>query len=248
MSMGAQAGPQQRDLAAYAVRQARGQRDMDRVFALRCERFGVGQDAYDGDCTQIMIEENGHLAAAFRLRAFADGAAMTASYAAQFYDLADFVAMKQPALELGRFCLARQVQAEVDVLRLAFAAMAARVDALGAGLLFGCASFAGVDASAHSAALGGLRAHIGQHWRIGKRARHSLDLMQFPIGTDRAAMLRGLPPLLRSYLAIGGWVGDHAVQDFDLGTIHVFTALEVAHISPPRARALRALAREMDLT
>ena len=51
-----------------------------------------------------------------------------------------------------------------------------------------------------------------------------------------------MPPLLRTYLAMGGWVGRHAVLDRGLGTIHVLTAVETARIPPARARALRALA------
>ena len=51
-----------------------------------------------------------------------------------------------------------------------------------------------------------------------------------------------MPPLLRSYLALGGWVGDHAVLDRDLGTMHVFTGVEVRRIPAARARALRRLA------
>jgi putative hemolysin len=54
--------------------------------------------------------------------------------------------------------------------------------------------------------------------------------------------MRAMPPLLRSYLAMGGWVSDHAVVDRDLGTLHVFTALEIAALPPARARRLRALA------
>ena len=50
------------------------------------------------------------------------------------------------------------------------------------------------------------------------------------------------PPLLRSYLAMGGWVSDHAVIDRQMGTLHVFTGLEIAGIPPNRARLLRALA------
>lgn len=53
-----------------------------------------------------------------------------------------------------------------------------------------------------------------------------------------------IPPLLRSYLAMGGWVSDHAVIDRDLETLHVFTALEISAIPPGRARLLRALAAD----
>ena len=59
---------------------------------------------------------------------------------------------------------------------------------------------------------------------------------------DRRAALVGLPPLLRSYLGLGGWVGDHAVIDKVMNTVHVFTALSVDAVPAARARALRALA------
>ena len=51
----------------------------------------------------------------------------------------------------------------------------------------------------------------------------------------------GVPPLLRSYLAMGGWVSDHLVVDRDLGTLHVFAGLEVRAVPVARALALRRL-------
>ena len=54
--------------------------------------------------------------------------------------------------------------------------------------------------------------------------------------------MKRMPPLLRSYLAMGGWVSDHAVVDRDMNTLHVFTGLEVRAIPPARARALRLVA------
>ncbi|WP_145962806.1 hypothetical protein [Mangrovicoccus ximenensis] len=40
---------------------------------------------------------------------------------------------------------------------------------------------------------------------------------------------------------LGGRVGSHAVADRDLGTLHVFTGLEIAAIPPQRAARLRQL-------
>ena len=51
-----------------------------------------------------------------------------------------------------------------------------------------------------------------------------------------------MPPLLRSYLAMGGWVSDHAVVDPVLRTMHVFTGVEIGTIPPARQRLLRATA------
>ena len=70
-------------------------------------------------------------------------------------------------------------------------------------------------------------------FRFAARLRRKPDL--------RAAMKK-MPPLLRTYLMMGGWVSDHAVIDRDLGTLHVFTGLEIASVPAGRARLLRRLA------
>ena len=59
---------------------------------------------------------------------------------------------------------------------------------------------------------------------------------------DVTKALKAMPPLLRSYLLMGGWVSDHAVRDRDLGTLHVFTGLEVGRVPVRRKRVLRGLA------
>ncbi len=51
-----------------------------------------------------------------------------------------------------------------------------------------------------------------------------------------------MPPLLRTYLLMGGWVSDHAVVDSHMNTLHVFTGLEINAIPPARKRLLRATA------
>jgi putative hemolysin len=50
-----------------------------------------------------------------------------------------------------------------------------------------------------------------------------------------------MPPLLRTYLTMGGWVSDHAVIDRQLNTLHVFTGVEIAAIPPVRKRLMRAV-------
>lgn len=76
--------------------------------------------------------------------------------------------------------------------------------------------------------------------------RKAPEIVDFPVlvgpVTDRRAGLAGLPPLLRTYLGMGGWVSDHAVVDRDLDTLHVFTCVEVDKVPPARAASLRAVA------
>ena len=51
-------------------------------------------------------------------------------------------------------------------------------------------------------------------------------------------MLR-LPPLLKTYLMMGGWVIDHVVVDHYMGTLHVFTGVEIGKIPAARNGALK---------
>ena len=56
---------------------------------------------------------------------------------------------------------------------------------------------------------------------------------------DPRRAMAAMPPLLRTYLMMGGWVSDHAVVDAQMDTLHVFTGLEIRAIPPGRAKLLR---------
>jgi L-ornithine Nalpha-acyltransferase len=146
---------------------------------------------------------------------------------------------------VGRFALHPKAQ-DPDILRLCWAALTRIVDACDIGLLFGCSSFAGTAPEPH---LDALRWLAGHHmppplWAPQRRGALAIELaaIQGAMPSQHLAM-RAMPPLLRTYLGMGGWVSDHAVVDPDLNTLHVFTAVEIARIPPARARALREIAR-----
>ena len=178
----------------------------------------------------------------YRLLPLTDAAQIAQSYAAQFYDLTRLADFAGPMLELGRFCLTPDHR-DPDILRLAWGVLTRLVDEQGVALLFGCSSFDGADPAAHRAGLALLRDHLApDQWRPEPRPAAYPYASLITATPDLRAGLLALPPLLRTYLAMGGWVSDHAVQDHDLDTLHVFTAVEIARIPPARARALRAIA------
>lgn len=235
----------------YAARFAESREDRDRALALRARCFRGGApdaDGFDAVCRQVLVEEaeGGRLAGTFRLLPLAGGGEIGRSYAAQHYDLGALAGFAAPMAEIGRFCL-RPGLHDPDVLRVAWGAMTRFVDATGTQMLFGCSSFPGTEAARYGDAFALLRErHLAPgRWRPRVKAA---DVVRFGRGgaaprapDPRRAMTR-MPPLLRTYLAMGGWVSDHAVVDRDLGTLHVFTGLEIAAIPPGRARALRAVA------
>lgn len=202
---------------------------------------GLDQDRFDTQCDHVLIEgTDGRLVGCYRVQFFATPQDLRKSYSAQFYNLDGLSGVAGGFLELGRFCVAPDMT-DPDVLRIAWGMLARLVDQFGATMLFGCSSFAGTNPDVYREAFGLLgRTHAVAH--IGVQAPETVT---FATDTDDTAhhgvALGQIPPLLRTYLSMGGWVGDHAVIDREMNTLHVFTGLEIAAIPAARARALRAV-------
>ena len=236
----------------YRTRFAETRADIEAAQRLRWRAFrggqgeGVDADDHDALCRHVLVEEeaSGRLVATFRLMHFQSGAGIGASYSAQYYDLDALRAFERPMVEMGRFCIEPGLT-DPDILRAAWGAVTRFVDAEGIELLFGCSSFQGTDTRTYADAFAMLKErHLApKRWLPRIKApnvfRFAQRLRRSP---DRKTALQTMPPLLRSYLTMGGWVSDHAVVDRDLNTLHVFTGLEIRLIPPARARALRAVA------
>lgn len=230
----------------YVVRRAEGPVDVAAMQALRATCFGVRDDwdDFDARSSHILIEDraSGALVCCYRLLAL-QGSDLPHSYAAQFYDLSALQSYPGLMTELGRFCVSG-AHSQPDVLRLAWAAMTEFVDTKGVQLLFGCSSFAGVEAAHYLDAFAMLRARHLAPTRWSPRIKAP---EVFPFGAklrctpDAKKAMLNMPPLLRTYLLMGGWVSDHAVVDHHMNTLHVFTALEISAIPASRKRLLRAL-------
>ncbi|MEM7720116.1 MAG: GNAT family N-acyltransferase [Pseudomonadota bacterium] len=242
--------------SCYRARQAETSSDIEAAQRLRYKAFiaetgatprphGRDADAYDAICQHILIEDvGGTLVATFRLLPLTSGEDIARSYSAQYYELDALKAYDKPMVEMGRFCVAPGIT-DPDILRVAWGAVTSFVDREGVGLLFGCSSFHGTDTQAYADAFAMLKErHLApRRWLPRIKApnvfRFTHRLRRAP---DRKRALKTMPPLLRSYLTMGGWVSDHAVVDTDMNTLHVFTGLEIRAIPPARARALRAVA------
>ena len=208
---------------------------------------GLDRDAFDAACRHVLVEDvrTGTLVCCFRLLPLSGGTEIGKSYSAQYYELSALHDFAGPMVEMGRFCV-HPAWRDPDILRVAWGAMSAHVDAAGVELLFGCSSFNGTEAAAYMDAFALLKDHhlAPKRWLPRVKAPHVFRFAKLLRRTKpdarRAAL--AMPPLLRTYLAMGGWVSDHAVVDRDLNTLHVFTGLEIRAIPPARARLLRAAA------
>lgn len=166
------------------------------------------------------------------------------SYTGGFYDLRPFAERGDTVLELGRVCVDPNVQ-NADVLRRAWGALAQLVRVADVDVIIGCSSFEGTEIARHTDVLCHL---FAKHGRQGHGTPVLLDGQAGEIAGGKAVALASLtptgqvlrptdvPPLLRTYLLMGGWIGDHAVIDPHMKTTHVFTALRVADVPEARKR------------
>ena len=235
----------------YVARLAAGDKDVATAQAFRARLFrGEGEmsdrDDLDERCDHMLVEHQhtGALVCCFRMMAFATGGGIDRCYSAQHYDLESLRAYPDPMVEMGRFCV-ESSHRDPDILRIAWRAMTAYVDEKDARMLFGCSSFQGTEAEAYMDAFALLAArHIAPSRWLPKVKASTVFPFAKQIGRNKPDVKRAIarmPPLLRTYLAMGGWVSDHAVIDSDLDTLHVFTGVEINRIPSARARLLRAI-------
>ena len=233
----------------YRARLAENATDVSGALALRTLAFGTAEldrDRFDDICVHVLIEDirTGTLVCCFRMLVLHGGADIPKTYSAQFYELSALGSYEGRMVEMGRFCI-HPDWSDPDILRVAWGAMTGFVDTNQIEMLFGCSSFAGTETEDYLDAFAMLKhRHLApKRWLPKVKApnvfRFAASLRRKP--DAKKAMLR-MPPLLKTYLMMGGWVSDHAVVDNHMNTLHVFTGVEIGAIPPARKRLLRAVA------
>jgi putative hemolysin len=154
-------------------------------------------------------------------------------YSAGEFEAAALIARhpSQRFLELGRSCVAADYRGKRTIETLwrgvwAYA-LQHRID-----VMFGCASFAGTDVAAHSAALAALRQNCAAEpeWSVEPTPAAVRAPPPPAVSSDPRAALRDLPPLVKGYLRLGARFSQEAVIDEAFGAIDVFVVLRVADI------------------
>lgn len=144
-------------------------------------------------------------------------------YSAGEYDIAPLLAYPGRILELGRSCVHEAYRTR-GTLQLLWRGIAAYVFQRRIDLMFGCASLPGTDLDALAPALTYLHHNHLAPPALRPRAlphRHvAMDRLD-PDGVDLRAALAELPPLVKGYLRLGGFVGEGAVLDPQFNTTDV---------------------------
>jgi L-ornithine Nalpha-acyltransferase len=144
-------------------------------------------------------------------------------YSADEYDISTLEALPGRLLELGRSCTHADYRNR-SVMQLLWRGIAAYVFHHGIDLMFGCASLRGTDPQALAPELSYLyqchlappalrpRALPERYVAMDRLPREALNLRHIQMS---------LPPLIKGYLRLGGFVGDGAVIDQQFNTTDI---------------------------
>jgi putative hemolysin len=144
-------------------------------------------------------------------------------YSADEYDITLIERFPGRVLELGRSCVDSAYRGRA-AMQLLWRGIAAYVFTHNIDLMFGCASLPGTDVDALAAELTYLYANHLAPPDIRLRAlphRYVEMCRMDPAEIDARQVLVGLPPLIKGYLRLGGFVGDGAVVDQQFNTTDV---------------------------
>jgi putative hemolysin len=186
-------------------------------------------DAFDPFCEHLLVidETAGHGAGAvvgtYRVMRRAAAAAKGGFYTESEYDIRTLLDLPGEILELGRSCVDIAYRTRLTM-NLLWQTIAAYVFHYDIGVMFGCASLSGVDVETHAAALSYLYYHhlAPPAFRPVALPGRRVEMRRVPQDRlDARAALATLPPLVKGYLRLGGFVGDGAVVDYDFNTTDI---------------------------
>lgn len=187
------------------------------------------RDAFDNVADHLLVVDHAigpgpeGVVGTYRLIQREAAARLGRFYSADEYDIAPIVSFPGRILELGRSCVDAAYRSRV-AMQLLWRGIAAYVFHYQIDLMFGCASLPGTDPDALAGELTYLydnhlappavRPRALPH-RFIEMQRMSRQLL------DPRRVQAQLPPLIKGYLRLGGFVGDGAVIDRQFNTTDV---------------------------
>lgn len=153
-------------------------------------------------------------------------------YGASEYDLDKVLHYPREVMELGRSCVDADHRGGA-AMHLLWTGLGHYVAEHNIEIMFGVASFHGADPAPLAMPLSFLHYnHLApEDLRVRSQPEHYVAMNSIPEGqVDRAAALRAIPPLIKGYLRLGGFVGDGAFVDHDFNTVDVCLLMDTARM------------------
>jgi putative hemolysin len=196
-------------------------------------------DSYDDYCDHLLVFDtrrgNGAEAVIGTYRAMRRVAAAERGqfYSADEYDISNLLTYPGEILELGRSCIDEAYRSGATM-QLLWRGIAEYVLAHNIELMFGCASLPGTEPDRLALPLAYLYHHhlappALRPWAVPERYVAMNRMPPADISPRRA--LQMLPPLIKGYLRVGGFVGEGAVVDREFGTTDVCVVVKTEWVT-----------------
>ena len=196
-------------------------------------------DGFDDICDHLLVidreRSNGvpKVVGTYRLLRRSVAQATDGFYSASEFDISALMEFPGEILELGRSCVDAEYRTRA-VMQLLWRGLAKYISDFEIRLMFGCASLPGTEPAEMGSALSYLH-----HYHLAPQALRprALGERYIEMGIlpeallDRTAALSTLPPLLKGYLRVGGFVGEGAVVDHQFNTTDVCIIVKTDSIS-----------------
>jgi len=225
------------------VRLARDEADLDAAQALRYRVFYEEMaarptpemqaqqrdfDDFDALCDHLLVVDRRRAGAAsivgtYRLIRRSAAAACGRFYSAAEYDISRLVNWPGEVLELGRSCVDASAR-NMSTMNMLWRGIATFISHFDIEVMFGCASLPGNDLQRLALPLSYLcHKHLAPpELRARALPERYVDMNLLPAGSYDAKLAeRMVPPLIKGYLRLGGFVGDGAVIDTQFNTVDV---------------------------
>jgi putative hemolysin len=192
-------------------------------------RLGLDVDEFDAICDHLLVLDHSRgqgadaVIGTYRLIRRVAAAKAGRFYSQDEYDISPLVHYPGEVLELGRSCVDAGYRNR-PTMQLLWRGIAAYVFRHDIALMFGCASLPGTDTRALAEQLAYLHHHhlAPPSLRVRALPERYVDMgILDATAVDPRVALNLLPPLIKGYLRLGGFVGDGAVIDEQFNTTDV---------------------------
>ena len=211
-------------------------------------------DAFDTACDHLLVLDHRRgegpegIVGTYRLTRRSAAAKIGRFYSSAEYDIQPLIDYPGEILELGRSCIAKDAR-NTATMQMLWRGIALYSHHYNIQVMFGCASMPGTDPSQHSQAMSYLYHHHLAPPAIRVRALASryvkMDVLEPGSYDPRKAMAR-VPPLIKGYLRLGGFVGEGAVIDPEFGSTDVCIIVKTEIITEKYIRHYERGMREQE--
>jgi putative hemolysin len=197
-------------------------------------------DLYDEHCDHLLVIDHmrktgNKVIGTYRLIRREAAAKCGGFYSRGEYDIAQLLQYPGEILELGRSCIDAEYRTGA-VMQILWRGLSAYIFRYDVALMFGCACLPGSDPKAHALPLSYLYYHHLAPPALRTKAlpERYVDMRMLPreafdpdvafnsLKLDPRSGSNSLPPLIKGYIRVGGFVGDGAVIDHQFNSTDVF--------------------------